>query len=55
MLLADGVYSIVASTSVEYCCVSNERLIFRLILKYFDRNVPLRKQKFDDCNIILSL
>ena len=42
MLLADGVYSIVAYTSVPYSCVSNERLIFLLVLKYIDRNMPFR-------------
>ena len=38
---------------LQYCYISNERLIFQLISKYIDRNIPLRKRKFGDCKPIL--
>ena len=55
MILADGIYSFIVSyTLVQYCYVSNERFIFWLTLKYMNRNISLRKRKFDDCKMVGS-
>ena len=55
MLLGDGVYRIVAHTSVQYCYVSNERLSFRLILKSINRNIPFKELLVEDYKIVLTL
>ena len=53
MLLVDGVYSIVAYTSVQNCCyVSNERLIFRVDLKKHRLKYTIKKWLVKDYKMV---